>query len=241
MLRPAALSSALVAIAIASGSSPARAEARPAAPAPAPATSAAAPEAEPPTAAGALPAWETERATRRSGFTAGASFGLGFGDASGYPNELAQIGEPAWRSKTGGLGSGLTLWLGGAFTDWFTFGLGVESTGVKGDKALAGGGAFIFRVQTFPLFARGGVWRDVGVFADFGTGGGTIQVQEDRRELANGGAMSNATVGAFWESFRWFGGRLVGGPEVWWQYAWSDSLERRTGIVGFRTQFYGGP
>lgn len=192
-------------------------------------------------AAAPIPEWETARPTRRYGFTLGTSYGIGAGDASGYPNDLAKIDDPAWRSHTGGFATGGSLWLGGAITDWFTFGLGTEFASAQGSQAKTSGGAFMFRVQAFPLFERGGIWRDLGVFADFGTGGGTIQLKSGQ-ELANGGAMSMITGGAFWEAIHWFGSRhVVSGPELWWQYQWSNSLEERTGILAFRTQFYGGP
>ena len=48
--------------------------------------------------------------TRRSDFTLGFSGGLALGRASGYPNEIDQIGVKAYRSNTKlGLGNGLPI------------------------------------------------------------------------------------------------------------------------------------
>src|SRR6266542_351674 len=71
------------------------------------------------------PSWENAPATRRSGFTAGVLAGMSFGTVAGYPNDFSKIDNAAYRAATSGVGSAGMIYLGGALTDWFTFGFGL--------------------------------------------------------------------------------------------------------------------
>jgi hypothetical protein len=165
--------------------------------------------------------------------------GLSFGTVSGYPNDFSKIDQPAFRSATSGVGNGFTLYLGGALTDWFTFGLGMTQTSFGSDKLVTKGGAFIFHVEAFPLFAKGGLYRDLGLFANFGTGTATISRREGGQEFAASGSLSIAGVGALWETWRFW--HIALGPFAQVQYEASNSMERTLGEVGIRGVFYGGP
>src|ERR1700733_6891416 len=71
------------------------------------------------------PAWETAPPTRRAGFSVGVEVGFGVGSIVGYPNDVKKEGLARYYSSTGVRpGSVGILWLGGAMTDWFNFGLG---------------------------------------------------------------------------------------------------------------------
>jgi hypothetical protein len=183
--------------------------------------------------------WQNAVATRRSGFTAGLVLGAALGYASGTPNDYGAIGNPAYTSHTGGFGSGGALWLGGALTDWFTFGLGGQMTSFGGSKLSSKSTAFLFHIEAFPLFYRGGVWRDLGAFADFGTGVGSIARKSTGEDVASAGTFSVAGVGAFWETWRLAG--LTAGPVISWHYEYSHPLERHYVVAGLRGAFYGGP
>ena len=92
-------------------------------------------------------------AKRRSDVTIGFSVGPVFGSATGYPNEADKIDNPDFRSATGvGTGTGGAFWLGGAFTDWFTFAIGSGGGSFSGTSLDAKGGAILLRIETFPLF-----------------------------------------------------------------------------------------
>lgn len=202
-----------------------------------------APSTEPvdaPAAADTSNAWETAPATRRYGFTAGILAGAMFGTAHGYPNAYGKIDNPDFYASATGVGSGAILWIGGALTDWFTFGLG-GGGGSYGGSNRSAGGAFLFHLEAFPLFARGGAWRDLGVSADFGTGGGTITNRSSGAELSTAGSFSIASVGLFWESWRFASGHLVAGPAATFTYEGSESQVRTFGMAGIRGAFYGGP
>ncbi|MEB2312620.1 MAG: hypothetical protein OZ921_06590 [Sorangiineae bacterium] len=177
-------------------------------------------------------------AERRSGVTIGAATGLLGASAVGYPNQLATIDDPAYRASTGlAVGARASLWLGGALTDWFSLGLGLDAVRYRGGGLAARGSGFIFRMEGFPLFAQGGPWRDVGVAADFGLAGLTLE--EEGEERASGGSMSLLGVGAFWET--WRPGGIAIGPVLEYEYVYSPSLRAHSVVAGFRFAFYGGP
>lgn len=185
--------------------------------------------------------WETAPATRRSGFTLGTAFGLMGGASRGYPNKLAQIGNPAHRASTEGLGGGGFIWLGGALTDWFTFGIGGGGGNFGNANFQWSGGAFLFRLETFPLFSLGEGWRDVGLSFDFGTGPGTIIRKSDNEEVSGGGVLSLAGLGVFWEPWRIAGGHLTAGPALSFMHGFSEWQTMSFGMLGLRGAFYGGP
>jgi hypothetical protein len=177
--------------------------------------------------------------TRRGGFTAGIYGAMSFGTVSGYPNDLAKIDDPAYRSATSGVGSAGMLYIGGTLTDWFTFGFGFSRTSFGSSKIMTSGGAFLFHLEAFPMFSLGGTLRDVGVFADFGTGSATIVRRDDKMEFSSSGSLSIGGVGAFWEPWR-ASNHWVAGPFAAVQYQDSDSMSRTFGEIGLRGTFYGG-
>lgn len=186
-------------------------------------------------------AWETAPATRRSGFTIGTSFGFMAGTSSGYPNAFSKIGNPAFHASVTGIGGGGFVWLGGALADWLNFGLG-GGGGSFGDADFTwSGGAFLFRVEAFPLFSLGGGYRDLGLSFDFGTGPGTIVRKADDQELSGNGVLSLVGVGVFWEPWRIASGHLVAGPAVSFVHGFSEWQTTSFGMIGLRGAFYGGP
>ncbi len=185
-------------------------------------------------------AWETAPATRRSGFTAGLMSGLAFGNAAGYPNDISKLDNPAFHSATSGLGSGGTIYIGGALADWFTFGFGLTQSSFGSSRLVSRSGAFVFHIEAFPMFSRGDTLRDVAFFADFGTGTATIQRRSDDHEWSASGSLSIVGFGALWETWR-LAGHVAVGPYAAWQYQESHSMARNFGEIGIRGAFYGGP
>lgn len=175
--------------------------------------------------------------TRRSDFTLGASGGFGFGRASGYPNEIDQIGVKSARSNTKlGVGSGGLIWLGVAFNDYLTFGLGLGSFDLSGNDRDADAGMFAFHVDAYPLFAVDKNLQDLGVFANVGTGPMTIKGGPDE---ADGGLMSYLEGGLAYERFRFW--HISVGPSASIIHMWSESATVTGALVGARVAFYGGP
>lgn len=174
---------------------------------------------------------------RRSGFAAGLDLGFGLGNARGYPNDISKIDDPLYRSSTGdAFGSTWSLWLGGALRDWFTFGIGLMSSGEASGEMRGGASALIFHVEGFPLWSLGGPLRDLAIYGNFGAGGSQIT---GGREDANGGLMSVVGGGVNYELFRF--GHFALGPMLETQYLFSQSAKQFGVFAGARTTFYGGP
>jgi hypothetical protein len=192
--------------------------------------------------AAASRAWETAPSTRRNGFIAGLTIGLSLGHVTGYPNDTAKIGDPNYRASVGGIGSDLSLFIGGALSDYFNFGFGI-SAGSTGNGSLTGAtSGFVFRTEVFPLFAKGGAWRDIAVLADFGPGAGLMFRGKDRNdEAAKAPSLSLIHAGIQWELQRWAGGHIANGPILLGEYEWANGMQRYAMVAGFRMAFYGGP
>ena len=185
-------------------------------------------------------AWDggyNQIARRRSGFVAGIGLGLAGGNAYGYPNELATIGDPLYERNTAGAFGGLNrLWLGGALTDYLVFGLGIVGTRLSHDQTQATGSAFIFHVEGYPLFYRGGVFRDLSIFGDFGAG--SMKIAGNGRAEADGGLMSILGVGVGYEPLRFW--KFTFGPAVEYWHWWSQTLTMNSLAVEARLTFVGG-
>jgi hypothetical protein len=178
------------------------------------------------------------KAERRSDFVLGFSAGLALGAANGYPNEIAKLDEPAYEAKTGfAVGPGGAVWIGGALRDWFTIGVGGMYLGVNGSSGKGSGGAFILRVESFPLWPLGGSLRDLAVFATFGAGGYVVKADGGKR--GEGGFTSVAGIGSGYELFRL--GPVALGPSAEYLLMYSQSATAHTGIVGLRAVLYAGP
>jgi hypothetical protein len=184
--------------------------------------------------------WDAPPATRRSGFVAGVSGGLSFGTVIGYPNDFSKWDQSAYRSATSGVGSGGSFFLGGALTDWFVFSVGFGGNNFGGSNNYSSGWAVLFHTEAFPLFSLGDAYRDIGVFADIGTGMATIKRRSDDAEFSSSGSLSIGGVGAFWEPWRVLG-HLAFGPYLSGTFQQSDSVTRAFGSLGVRGVFYGGP
>lgn len=177
-------------------------------------------------------------ATRRSGFMAGISLGLAVGNADGYPNKLAKLDDVNYERNTKlGFGGSNRLWIGGALTDWFVFGLGLTGISLQHEHAKALGSAFVFHVEGYPLFYRGGPFRDLSLFGDFGAGG--MKITGGTREDADGGLMSVIGLGAGYAPVRFW--HFTFGPAVEYLHLWSQSMSAHTGLVEARLTFVGGP
>ncbi|HEY3500615.1 MAG TPA: hypothetical protein VGK73_38240 [Polyangiaceae bacterium] len=186
-------------------------------------------------------AWDggyDQRGERRSDFVIGVSPVLVLGGASGYPNEVDKIDNPGFEAKTGfGAGAGVSVWLGGALADWFTFGVGPTFFGTSGSQGSGSGGGVVFRVEAYPLYGVGGPLRDLAFFTTFGAGVFTVKGKAGER--GEGGFTSMAGLGSAYELFR--AGHFAFAPTVQYQLVRSQSLVGHQAQIGVRAVFYGGP
>lgn len=177
-------------------------------------------------------------AERRSGFTFGVASGLALASASGFPNDVAKIGVPELEARTGlGLSTGFGLWLGGALSDWLSVGVGSASVGMERGGLSASGASLHVRIEAFPLFYRGGAWRDLGLAFTAGTGFYTVKRGDET--LAEGEGTSAVGAGVFFEPWRFW--QISTGPQLEYSHQFSRSLTAHTLVLGWRAAFYGGP
>jgi hypothetical protein len=176
-------------------------------------------------------------AERRSGFTFGLMGGVLTSSARGYPNDVAKIDVRQYEARSGlGASMGGAFWIGGALADWLNVGIGVIGGSIQHDGLRSGGGAFNVRIESFPLFYRGGPFRDLGVLFTAGTGGYTIE--RGKEKLAEGAGASAVGLGVFYEPWRFW--QLSFGPQLEYNHQFSDSMSAHTFVLGVRTVFYGG-
>jgi hypothetical protein len=178
------------------------------------------------------------RAERRGNFAMGADFGLGLGNVDGYPNDAVKLDDPRYESDTGfALGPIGKFWLGGTIRDWFTFAIGVERLSLHGNGLDAKGSAYFLRTEFFPLYWRGGRYRDLGVYGDFGLG--TLRNYEGDKVRASGGSLGHVGVGVFHETVRF--GRFTLGPTIGYSTYFSETLKGHIGQLGLRMSFNSAP
>lgn len=211
------------------------------------------------------PAWEAGydpgKQKLRSDFTAGIGLGIGFGSASGYPNEVAKMDDPRYKADTGfGGGNAASLWLGVAFRDWLVFGVGFhpytiqnsecpavvgENSELPGNCIAAFGAAFMLHLEAYPFFYQSPALEKLGIFTEMGAGPRSIKkgIVEDQRvrqaTVAEGGAMAFMSLGVVYEAIRL--GHFAMGPYLQGSHEWSETLRADQLVLGFRAVFYGGP
>lgn len=183
------------------------------------------------------------QAERRSGLVVGASGGFQLGTASGYPNEADKIGSPAYYGAGGTMaGYGGTFFVMGAFADVFNFGVWF-GTGIVGNDDWRspgiGGG---FRAEAFPFYGTCKCLRDLGVMAQFGVGGGSLDGTHGFYPGASG-VQSFAAAGVFyeWNFLPLKHGHFTLAPGVEYNYIGSRGFDRSVVVFGGRIAFYTGP
>jgi hypothetical protein len=177
-------------------------------------------------------------AVRRDGLWFGLSGGVAVASASGYRNDVAEIGLPEFEAGTGvGVSGGGAVWLGGSLTDWLSLGVGLQSVSFEGDGLEASGFGLDIRIETFPLFYRGGPWQDLGLTLLAGTG--SVDVKRAGETVAEGEGTSLVGLGAFFEPWRFW--QFSTGPDISYTHQFSRSISAHQLVVGWRLAFYRGP
>jgi hypothetical protein len=164
--------------------------------------------------------------------------GVGLGRYSGYPNEAEDINNPDSYSTTGSaFSNSSSIWIGGALRDWFTFGAGLFRNRSSSGDLTGSGFAIGTHLEAFPLYGLGGLYRDLGLAAEFGAGGASIRTS-DGDETASGGSMSTVGVGAFFEPWQFW--QMSTGPRLMYTHQFSRSLHTHAFVIGWRAVFYSG-
>jgi hypothetical protein len=178
----------------------------------------------------------------RNGLVLGFAFGVGLGRGSGYPNNSQEIGDPQYYADSGVRpGTGSTLMLLGALTDYLNFGFLLASATFQGGGNRAGEVGFGVRVEAFPLISVEPRLKGLAAFAEFGLGSGILKAINGPTEAQ--GTQSFIGVGTFYEwSFGHFlGGHFGAGPSVEYDAMFSRPYNEGGVIASGRMVFYGGP
>jgi hypothetical protein len=179
----------------------------------------------------------------RSGVVVGLTLGGGIGSASGYPNAASDINNPTFFSASGFMGgtSG-TFFVMGALSDYLSFGFWLGTTMYRNADWRSNGGGGGLRVEAFPLVHLVPALSGLGLMANFGIGGASLQSSNPARPESNG-TQSYLGAGAFyeWAFGHMFGGHFAVGPNLEYDAMWSQPFERHGLIASVRIVFYGGP
>ena len=175
---------------------------------------------------------------RRSGLTLEAMGGFAFSSAKGTRQKFSLRGP-----ETGpGLAAGYSyeFFLGGALTDWFVFHLGGGASHAERAGLKVTGFNVLFGAEVWPLFWRGGMFTNLGVGLDFGTGSASIVSKSDKFDVrAEGTSFSAIRTSVFYDA------RLVGGlnfgPLVSYEARFTDIYTEHLVTLGARAVYYNGP
>jgi hypothetical protein len=183
---------------------------------------------------------EPPKPTRRGGFVVGLTAGAGVASLVGYPNDEQKIGYASAYTVTGARPAALAqLWIGGAFSDWITFGIGFSGTAIfatGSNKARSTAG--MFHIEAFPLFPLGGRLRDLGIMLDAGFGTATV-TDPMGTKLVDSSAASLIGGGIFYEAIRTW--KIAQGPFLMGNYMWSETALRPAIFAGWRASLYTKP
>jgi hypothetical protein len=179
---------------------------------------------------------------KRDGFVIGTAIGVSLVGASGYPNDSTKIGDPNYYGASGVMvGSQEQLFLMGALADYLNFGFWVGGSIAQNGDWRSRGTAGGFRVEAFPLFKLVPQLSDLGVLAQFGIGGATLDAKRGPYPGADG-VQSMIGVGVFyeWSIAKLLGGHAAIGPSFEYDTIFSRSIDRDGAVASVRLVWYGG-
>jgi hypothetical protein len=196
-------------------------------------------------AEGATPSAPAPRGpVERRGLVVGVTGGFAMGTAEGYPNDVNQIGDPAYYGAGGfQVGEAFGGHIMGVFAKELSFGVfGTQgwsiSTSGKWESFGAGGG---FRIEVFPFGWLVPQLGNLGIAGMFGLGTATLTAREGAYPGA-AGAQSLVGVGVFheWAVLRMGHTHLDLGPAMELHVIPTQPLDRATVFIGLRITFYSG-
>ncbi len=172
------------------------------------------------------------------------------GSGSGYPNDIQTIGVPEHFASSGLLtGSTFQMFIGGALTDYFNFGVLYGGAGMKSDNWEVSAGGAGFRMDFFPLvlaMPKVPALAHLGLGLNFGAGNVRILAKDPQAKIsypAVEGFQSQIGVGLFYETqlFSMLGGHVSLSPELGYHTAYSAAAQVNYGSMMAKLSFYGGP
>jgi hypothetical protein len=183
---------------------------------------------------------------RRNGAVLGASVGVGFAGASGYPNDAKLQNDPDFYSESPLLvGWSTSYFLMGALTDYLSFGPLLNIATFESEKWKSTGFGLGFRGELFPFVGLAKTWNvdflaDTAAYAQFGVG--TTELRAKGPYPTADATQSFLGIGLHQE-FRvakMLGGHAAAGPHVEYDLIRAEFVERHWLTVGLRLAWYGG-
>lgn len=180
------------------------------------------------------------KSERRSGLTLGASGGIAFAGASGYPNNAALIDNPDYYSSSPLLvGWSSSYFLMGAFNDYVSFGPTFTIATFESDAWKSTGWGAGFRGEVFPLVKLVPALADAAIYGQVGFG--VTELRAKGPYPSADGAQSFLGIGLHheWRLARLLGGHAALGPYVEYNAIRAPSAERHWATGGLRVVWYG--
>ena len=178
---------------------------------------------------------------RRNGAVLGASGGIAFAGASGYPNNPRFFDNPDFYSSSPLLvGWSSSFFLMGAFNDYVSFGpMFTIATFESADWKSTGWGVG-FRAEVFPLVKLVPVLADASIYGQAGFG--VTELRAKGPYPTADGSQSFLGIGLHheWRLGRLLGGHAALGPYLEYDAIYSPSVQRHWASAGLRVVFYGG-
>ncbi len=178
---------------------------------------------------------------RRNGAVLGASGGIAFAGASGYPSGARFLGRDDFYSASPLLvGYSMSYFLMGALSDHVSFGPMFTIATFESDAWKSTGWGMGFRGEVFPFATAIPMLADLAAYGQLGFG--TTELRAKGPYPTAEGSQSFFSIGAHHE---WRLGRLLGGHGAIGPYAEFDvinarSAERHWLSTGVRIVWYGG-
>jgi hypothetical protein len=139
-------------------------------------------------------------------------------------------------------GTSETIVLMGALTDYLSFGVWFNHASYSAHDFHSDGSAGGLRIDAFPLIRLYPRLNGLGVFGEFGIGGGNLRSPVSGVEEANG-TQSFVGFGSFyeWAFGHLFGGHFAVGPSLELDATVTQPFNREGLVASARLVFYGGP
>ncbi|MBX3220750.1 MAG: hypothetical protein KF795_09540 [Labilithrix sp.] len=177
---------------------------------------------------------------RRNGLTLGASGGIAFAGASGYPNSARFFGNPDFYSSSPLLvGWSSSYFLMGAFNDYVSFGPMVTIATFESEQWKSTGWGAGFRGEVFPLVKLVPALADAAIYGQLGFG--ITELRAKGPYPSADGSQSFLGIGIHheWRLARLLGGHAALGPYVEYNAIRAPSAERHWATTGLRVVWYG--
>lgn len=178
---------------------------------------------------------------RRNGLVLGASGGVAFAGASGYPSSAKFQGNPDYFSSSPMLvGYAMSYFLMGALNDYVSFGPMLSMATFESQAWKSTGWGIGFRGEVYPFVSIVRQLADTAAFVQLGFGSTELRAKGPYPTAEGSQSFFGGGLHQEWRLGRLFGGHASAGPFVEYDAIRSNSAERHWLTAGLRVVWYGG-